>query len=71
MTETIINTNTLPEILIKIIPTEKVCVKELNGIIQLMPIKENTDCFLRGFASDSNLTVDKFLSMTHDKTEMN
>jgi len=43
MTETVVNTNTLPEILFKLITTEKVRVKELDGMIQLTPIKESAN----------------------------
>ena len=64
MTETIMNTNTLPDFLFKKISTKKVCVKEIDNLIQLIPIIENIDCTigLRGlFAGDPNMTVDKFL----------
>ena len=71
MTEMVLNTNTLPEPLFFLIRTKKVKVNESNGIISLIPIVERkNDCPLRGLASDSSLTVDKFLAMTHDKKEM-
>jgi len=44
MTETVLNMSALPELLVKIIPTKKVRVMEVDGIIQLVPIKENADC---------------------------
>ena len=64
MLETVVNTKALPEILFKLIPTDKVRVKEIGGMIQLMPVKESADCTigLRGmFAGDADMTVDKFL----------
>ena len=64
MTEMVLNTNTLPEPLYRLIHAEKVRVKEMDGIIQLMPVDENVDCTigLRGmFAGDPEMTVDKFL----------
>jgi hypothetical protein len=71
MTEMVLNTNTLPEPLFHLIRTEKVKVNEINGIISLTPIVENTyDCPLRGLAADSKLTVDSFLALTHDETEI-
>ena len=71
MTEMVLNTKTLPEPLFRIISTEKVKVNETNGIIHLIPIiKKNNGCPLRGLAADSNITVDKFLAMTHDDKEM-
>jgi len=68
MFESVVSINALPEYLIKIIPTEKVRVKEVDGIIQLMPVIENTDCTIgfRGmFAGDPNMTVEKFLERKH------
>lgn len=73
MTENVMNTNTLPEYLIKMIPTEKVRVKEFDGIIQLMPVKENTDCTigLRGILADyDDMSVDKFLDRKHADKEL-
>jgi len=71
MTEIVLNTNTLPGPLFRLIRTEKVKVNESNGIINLIPIMESeNDCPLRGLAADSGLTVDKFLAMTHDETEI-
>ena len=40
MMETVINTNTLPDFLLGIIPTEKVHIKEIDGMIQLTPVKD-------------------------------
>jgi hypothetical protein len=41
MTEMVLNTTALPETLFRLIQTEKVRVKEIDGMIQLMPVKEN------------------------------
>ena len=71
MTEIVLNTDTLPEPLFRLIRTEKVKVNEVGGVISLIPIMESkNDCPLRGLAADSNLTVDKFLAMTHDDKEL-
>ena len=71
MTELVLNTNTLPEPLFRLIDSKKVKVNETNGIINLIPILEvKDDCPLRGIAADSKLTVEKFLSMTHDEKEL-
>jgi len=46
-------------------------MNESGSIINLIPIMEGeNDCPLRGLAADSGLTVDKFLVMTHDETEV-
>ena len=73
MTETVMNTTALPEILFKLISTEKVRVKEADGIIQLTPIKENADCTigLRGILSGyPEMSVDKFLERKHVDKEL-
>jgi hypothetical protein len=71
MTEMILNARTLPEPLFKLIRTEKVKVNESNGVINLIPILQNkTDCPLLGLTADSDLSVDKFLAMTHDEMEI-
>ena len=73
MTDTVTMTNALPEILFKLIKTERVRVKESGGVIQLMPVKETTDCTigLRGmFAGDPNMTIDKFLERMHADAEL-
>jgi hypothetical protein len=64
MNETIMNTKAFPEILFKLIPTEKVRVKESNGVVQLMPVNEEFDSTfgLRGmFAGFEDMTIEKFL----------
>ena len=72
MPEIILNTRTLPDPLFRMIRTAKVKVNEIDGEIRLTPVLETKNgCPLRGLASDSELTVDKFLAMTHDEKEMN
>ena len=73
MAELVLNTTTLPEPLLRLIPTEKVWVRETDGEIRLTPITENFDCTvgLRGmFASDPNMTVDKFLERKRADEEL-
>ena len=73
MTDTIMNTTALPEILLQLINTEKVRVKESDGIIQLMPVKENIDITigLRGIlAGYDEMSVDKFLERKRADAEL-
>jgi hypothetical protein len=70
MADIVLNTNTLPEPLLRLIHTAKVKVNEVNGIINLIPIAESKSNPLRGLAADSGLTVDAFLAMTHNEKEM-
>jgi len=44
MNETVMNTKSLPDVLFQLISTERVRIKETDGVIQLMPIKEPDDC---------------------------
>ena len=68
LTEMVLNTNTLPEPLFRMINTEKVKVNEVNGIINLIPIMENNnDCPLLGIATDCGFTVDEFLARKHEE----
>jgi hypothetical protein len=74
MTEMILNTTALPETLFRLIQTEKVRVKEIDGMIQLMPVKENSDYTMGGlrgmFAGDPNMAVDKFLERKRADEEL-
>jgi len=71
MSELMLNTSTLPEPLFHLICTEKVRVREIDGVISLIPIGDSiSDCPLRGIAANSRLTVDRFLAMTHDELEV-
>jgi len=66
----IIDLNALPELLYRLISTEKVRVSESNGVVQVEPAKEEIDCTigLRGmFAGDPNMTVNKFLERNKSK----
>ena len=48
----------------KLLSTEKVRVKEVDGIVQIMPVKDNSDCTigLRGILEGyDDMSVDKFL----------
>jgi len=73
MTEMVLNTNTLPEPLFRLIPTDKVYVKESDGIIQLTPVKNNVDSTvnLRGILSKyDDMSVDKFLERKRADKEL-
>jgi len=68
MTEMVLNTNTLPEPLLRLVRTEKVKVNEINGVISLIPMMESkNDCPLLGIAADSGFTVDEFLARKREE----
>ena len=62
LTEIVLNTNTLPEPLFRLIRTEKVKISETNGEIRLTPITDvKKGCPLRGMFADGKISVDKYL----------
>ncbi|MDR3289463.1 MAG: hypothetical protein LBT22_08560 [Peptococcaceae bacterium] len=79
----ILNTNILPEPLFTLIHTEKIRVRETNGELRITPVPQEKPCNvseaeykvqrlndLRGSGADLDMTVDSFLKMTHDETEI-
>jgi len=73
MTELVLPTNTLPEALSDLIPTEKFRVQKDNGIIQIVPVEEDIDCTigLRGLLADCpEMSVDKFLARKRAEKEL-
>lgn len=68
MSEMVMSKTALPELLFKLIQTEKVRVSEADGVIRLAPVSEGADCTagLRGlFAGCPEMTVDRFLERKH------
>ena len=68
MSEMVISVNALHKTLLEMIPTKKVKLRQSDGIISLIPLREVTkdECPLLGLAADSSLTVEKFLAMTQE-----
>jgi len=70
MEETIININTLPELLFNLTHCEQVKVWENDGLFSVVPVKEIKGRSLKGLTKGSGLTVDKFLAMKHEDKEL-
>ena len=73
MVEMVLNTSVLPEPLMRLIPTQKIRVKKIDEIIQLMPLNEKTDCTagLRGILADCDeMSVENFLKRKHANKEL-
>jgi hypothetical protein len=73
MTDRVMKTKSLPEILFRLISTERVRLRETDGIIQIIPVKETSDCTkgLRGmFADYPEMSVDNFLERKHYDKEL-
>ena len=65
MVDRVMSTKTLPEFLFRLIPTERVQVRELEGEIRLTPVDDSTDyiAMLRGSrANYPELSLDNFLA---------
>ena len=70
MTEQIMNKSSLSSYLIALINTEMVRVRTLNKTITIEAVDEKEyNCPLLGAAKGTNLTVEKFLSMTREDNE--
>ena len=68
MSEMVLSVEALPETLLKMIPTERVKLRQTGNVISLIPFLEVTkdECPLLGLTAGSSLTVDKFLAMTRE-----
>ena len=62
MSELILNTATLPEPLLKMIPTSRVKVREAKGVVSLFPLSDMSDNIdkMFGMFSDGKMTVENF-----------
>jgi len=68
MTNTVADIQSLPEILFRLIQTDKVLVQESgNGVISLTPLREGSG--LRGIAKKSKLTTEKLLAYNLEEKE--
>ena len=71
MTEMVLNTRALPEPLFRMIHTEKVKVRDFNGEIRLIPIREtDLDCPLLGMFADGKISAEKFMAGKQAEKEL-
>jgi hypothetical protein len=66
MTDMILDASILPEPLFKLVNTDKVRVREANGVITMSPVETESgeyDCTAEifGMYADGKMSVDKFL----------
>ncbi|MCL2398537.1 MAG: hypothetical protein FWC91_02185 [Defluviitaleaceae bacterium] len=74
MSEIILDINAVPSYLIATLRVKKVKVQEANHVITILPIEESVakkdySCPFLGIASDSKLTVDKFLEWKSEERD--
>ena len=71
MAELILNTNTLPEPLYRLIRTEQVKVREADGEIRLTPINDaKKGCPLRGLCDDGKVSSYSFIERKQAEKEL-
>ena len=73
MTELIVDRKSVQEHILRLIKTEKIVLREVDGEIHLAPIKQNNDCTvgLRGMLADyDEMSVDKFLERSRRDKEL-
>jgi hypothetical protein len=71
MSETIINSRTLPEPIFRLIRSEKVKVREADGEIRLTPILDvEKGCPLRGLCADGKLSSYAFMERKQAEKEL-
>ena len=67
--ETILQSDTLPQPILRFISTEKIKVREHNGVVHLIPFREKATkdtCPLLGLYADGKLTVEQHLAWAHE-----
>ena len=73
MAEMVLQSRALPELLLQLISTEKVKIRESNGEIHLIPINDKAvanDCPLLGLYADGKLTVDLHHAWSREDREL-
>jgi len=72
MTETVLDIQTLPEVILSKIPTKRVKVYEENGTITLTPFSDEKPRFdhLVGMFSDGKISIDDFLAEKQIEKEL-
>ncbi|MCL1806989.1 MAG: hypothetical protein FWG31_04735 [Oscillospiraceae bacterium] len=68
MSAIVLNTDTLPLPIRERLQSHKVSMQERDGGIILLPLREGSG--LRGIASQSNLTTDKFRAYKREDKEL-
>ena len=70
--ELILNTSVLPDPLLHMVRTDKVRIREDNGVITMTPIEGTYDCTAEvfGMYSDGKLSVSKYLEQKHAEKEL-
>lgn len=74
MVEMILQTRTLPEPIFRLVNAEKVMVRQFNGEVHLIPVKDSTKpksiLPILGMYTDGKLTVDGYLERKHADKEL-
>jgi len=61
MGETVVDTQSMQDVLVRYIKTQRVRIREDNGVITLTPVTNREESPLRGFWGDGKLSTERFL----------
>jgi|GEM_PF-2754999 len=67
MTNTVLDKQSLPETILRIIDTDKVLLREVNGEIHISPLREGSG--LLGIGANDNLTTEKLFAFSQEDKE--
>ncbi|MCL2433941.1 MAG: hypothetical protein FWD16_05425 [Clostridia bacterium] len=63
MSETVASIQTMPQILTRMIRAKTVKIREEgNGVITVIPIREDDDCPLFGFLGEGKMSTERFMA---------
>ena len=60
MSETVTSVQSMPEVLLRLVKAKTVKIREDNGIVTVIPIREREESPLRGFFGDGKLSTERF-----------
>jgi len=74
MTEMVLDINAIPSYLTTTLRSKKVKVREANNIVTIVPVEDsiatkNYSCPFLGIATDSSVTVDRFLEWKREERD--
>ena len=61
MSETVVSVQSMPEVLLRLVNAKTVKIREENGVVTVIPIRERKESPLRGFFGDGKLSTERFL----------
>ena len=60
MSETVVSVQAMTDILMNLVKTKMVKIREANGVVTLIPIKEQEECSLYGFLGEGKFSTERY-----------